>query len=216
MERGRTLETNTHVDFFVETDSLLILVETKFTSDISGQTTFNPNRNQLARLIDVGISAIQEKSKKLVVLLLFSARAGLKLKRMKRKELALNHELVLYHCKIIVIHERFRTIARFSRIIVNSLFRANELPTRLLHNISLRKALAAINRSINWHLTHLVVLDLRWHQTELGPNSSARSSCRQRATCSGVAFQIICSHAAVGFRRCFLTIATVRSVARAI
>ena len=69
MKRGKTLETNTHVDFAVETDNLLILIEMKFTSDISFQTTFNPNRNQLARLIDVGISAAEKSGKKLVVLL---------------------------------------------------------------------------------------------------------------------------------------------------
>lgn len=67
----KTLETNTHVDVTIKSKNLLILIEMKFTSDISTQTTFNPNRNQLARLIDVGIDVAKEdieKSKKLVVL----------------------------------------------------------------------------------------------------------------------------------------------------
>jgi hypothetical protein len=70
-KRGKTLETKTHVDFAVETANLLILIEMKFTSDISIQTTFNPYRNQLARLVDVGIDVAKgdiEKPKKLVVL----------------------------------------------------------------------------------------------------------------------------------------------------
>jgi hypothetical protein len=67
--RKRPLETDTHVDALVETESLLIFVEVKFTSDIAVGTTFNPERNQLARLIDVGISAAIEKGKKLVLLL---------------------------------------------------------------------------------------------------------------------------------------------------
>ena len=46
-----------------------MFVETKFTSDISAQTTFNVNRNQLARIIDVGISEAEKKDKKLIILL---------------------------------------------------------------------------------------------------------------------------------------------------
>jgi len=69
IKRGKTLETNTHVDFAVETDNLLILIEMKFTSDISIQTTFNPYRNQLARLVDVGIQVAMEEGKRLIVLL---------------------------------------------------------------------------------------------------------------------------------------------------
>jgi hypothetical protein len=61
IERGKPLETNTHVDVLIESENLLILVEMKFTSDISAQTTFNPRRNQLARLVDVGISEAQKK-----------------------------------------------------------------------------------------------------------------------------------------------------------
>lgn len=68
--RGKRLEANTHEDAVIETENLLILVEVKFTSDISPQTTFNSNRNQLARTIDVGISEVKRnKNKKLVVLL---------------------------------------------------------------------------------------------------------------------------------------------------
>ena len=67
---GRRLEANTHVDAVIEAKNLLILVEVKFTSDISSQTTFNSNRNQLARTIDVGISEVKKsKKRKLVVLL---------------------------------------------------------------------------------------------------------------------------------------------------
>lgn len=70
VERCRRLEANTHVDAVIETGNLLILVEVKFTSDIAPQTTFNANRNQLTRTIDVGISEVEEsKNKKLVVLL---------------------------------------------------------------------------------------------------------------------------------------------------
>jgi hypothetical protein len=69
VKRGRRLEGNTHVDVVVESDNLLILIEVKFTSDIAHEIFFNPNRNQLARTIDVGISAAKKKGKKLVVLL---------------------------------------------------------------------------------------------------------------------------------------------------
>jgi len=69
IKRGKPLETNTHVDAVIETENLLILIEMKFTSDISAQTTFGSNRNQLARTIDVGIMEAKKKGKKLVVLL---------------------------------------------------------------------------------------------------------------------------------------------------
>jgi len=70
VRRGKMLEANTHVDAVFEAKNLLILVEVKFTSDISSQTTFNSNRNQLARTIDVGISEVKRNmNKKLVVLL---------------------------------------------------------------------------------------------------------------------------------------------------
>jgi hypothetical protein len=65
---GKHLETNTHVDVVLEAKNLLILVEVKFTSDISSQTTFNAHRNQLARTIDAGISRLK-KDQRLVVLL---------------------------------------------------------------------------------------------------------------------------------------------------
>jgi len=69
VDRNRRLEANTHVDTVIKTENLLILVEMKFTSDISAQTIFGSNRNQLARTIDVGISEAKKKGKKLVVLL---------------------------------------------------------------------------------------------------------------------------------------------------
>jgi len=70
VRRGRRLEGNTHVDVVVETKNLLILVEVKFTSDISSDTKFGSNRNQLARTIDVGISEVKKSNhRKLIVLL---------------------------------------------------------------------------------------------------------------------------------------------------
>jgi len=69
VDKGKPLETNTHVDAVIETKSLLIFIEVKFTSDISSETTFNTNRNQLARTIDAGISKAKKKGKRLVILL---------------------------------------------------------------------------------------------------------------------------------------------------
>ena len=66
---NQPLESKTHVDAFIETDKLLILFELKFTSDISYSTTFNPTRNQLARLIDVGLDLNEHNGKKILVLL---------------------------------------------------------------------------------------------------------------------------------------------------
>lgn len=71
IKRDKPLETNSHVDALIESDNLVIFVEMKFTSDISVQTTFNVSRNQMARLIDVGIDVAKGgigKPKKLVVL----------------------------------------------------------------------------------------------------------------------------------------------------
>ena len=64
------LEGDTQVDAIIETDNFLILIEVKFTSDISPYTKFGLTRNQIARLIDVGISEVQShnKDKKLIVL----------------------------------------------------------------------------------------------------------------------------------------------------
>ena len=66
---NQPLESNTRVDAFVETDKMLIFFEIKFTSDISHSTTFNPCRNQLARLIDVGLEANKLNGKKVLVVL---------------------------------------------------------------------------------------------------------------------------------------------------
>jgi hypothetical protein len=63
------LESNTHVDAFIETDKLLIFFEIKFTSDIAYDTTFNPSRNQLARLIDVGLEVNEHNGKEVLVIL---------------------------------------------------------------------------------------------------------------------------------------------------
>jgi len=62
------LEGSTHVDLALMNSKLLVLVEAKFTSDIQCDTTYDPVRNQLARLIDTGIHASHDR--KLVVLLL--------------------------------------------------------------------------------------------------------------------------------------------------
>jgi len=67
-ETKRILEGHTQVDAIIETDNLLILIEVKFTSDISPYTKFSLSRNQIARLIDVGISKALTLHKKLVVL----------------------------------------------------------------------------------------------------------------------------------------------------
>jgi len=69
MSKGQRLEGKTHVDVVIETKGLLILIEVKFTSDISPEISFDANRNQLARTIDAGISEAERKDKRLVVLL---------------------------------------------------------------------------------------------------------------------------------------------------
>jgi hypothetical protein len=68
-EPNQPLESNTHVDAFIETDKLLIFFEIKFTSDIAYDTTFNPSRNQLARLVDVGLEANEHNGKEVLVIL---------------------------------------------------------------------------------------------------------------------------------------------------
>ena len=68
-KKNQRLEGNTHADAFIQTDKLLIFFEIKFTSDISYDTTFNPERNQLARLVDVGLEANKETGKQVLVIL---------------------------------------------------------------------------------------------------------------------------------------------------
>jgi hypothetical protein len=65
----KRLESNTRVDAYIETDKLLSFFEIKFTSDISHSTTFNPWRNQLARLIDVGLDVNEHNGKEVLVIL---------------------------------------------------------------------------------------------------------------------------------------------------
>ena len=48
---------------------IITFFEMKYTSDISYCTTFNPCRNQLARLIDVGLDAAKCSGKEILVLL---------------------------------------------------------------------------------------------------------------------------------------------------
>jgi hypothetical protein len=69
LKTDKPLESRTHVDAFIETDKLLIFFEIKYTSDIAHSTTYNPYRNQLARLIDVGIDAAKCKGKEVLVIL---------------------------------------------------------------------------------------------------------------------------------------------------
>jgi hypothetical protein len=66
---NQRLESDTHVDAYVETDKIHILFEMKYTSDIAYDTTFNPYRNQLARLADVGLELNQMTGKKTLVIL---------------------------------------------------------------------------------------------------------------------------------------------------
>jgi hypothetical protein len=66
---NQRLESNTHADVFIETDKLLIFFEIKFTSDISYGTSFNPCRNQLVRLIDVGLEMNECNGKEVLVIL---------------------------------------------------------------------------------------------------------------------------------------------------
>jgi hypothetical protein len=68
-KNNQRLEGNTHADAFIQTDKLLIFFEIKFTSDISYETTFNPERNQLARLVDVGLETNKETGKEVLVIL---------------------------------------------------------------------------------------------------------------------------------------------------
>lgn len=68
-ETKKILEGDTQVDAIIETNSLLILIEIKFTSDISPYTQFGLIRNQIARIIDAGLDGAKRHQKKLVVLL---------------------------------------------------------------------------------------------------------------------------------------------------
>jgi len=68
-KENQPLEGNTHADAFIQTDKLLIFFEIKFTSDISCDTTFNLCRNQLARLVDVGLEVNEQNSKEVLVIL---------------------------------------------------------------------------------------------------------------------------------------------------
>jgi hypothetical protein len=69
LKTNKLLESPTHVDASIETDKLLIFFEMKFTSDIAHSTTYNPHRNQVARLIDVGIDVAKRSGKEALVLL---------------------------------------------------------------------------------------------------------------------------------------------------
>lgn len=63
------LEGKTHVDVVFENSKILVLGEVKFMSDIACQVRYDPVRNQLARLIDVGLSYGRECGKRLAVVI---------------------------------------------------------------------------------------------------------------------------------------------------
>jgi hypothetical protein len=66
--KGRSiLEGKTHVDVVFENSKMLVLGEVKFMSDIACQVRYDPVRNQLARLIDVGLSS--RRGKRLAVVI---------------------------------------------------------------------------------------------------------------------------------------------------
>lgn len=77
----KSLEGDTQVDFAIETNDLLVLIEVKFTSDISPHTKFGLNRNQIARMIDAGIEAARKKNKRLICLLCTPSELFLKKSR---------------------------------------------------------------------------------------------------------------------------------------
>ena len=65
------LEGETHIDLLIESEELLIPIEAKFTSDISYGTTYDVERNQIARIIDVTIEKVKKSTpnKKIIFLL---------------------------------------------------------------------------------------------------------------------------------------------------
>ena len=69
IKMNKPLESYTYVNAVIETDKLLIFFEVKYTSDIAHSTTFNPYRNRLARLIDVGLNEAKFSGKEVLVLL---------------------------------------------------------------------------------------------------------------------------------------------------
>ncbi len=70
-KKGMALEGHTHIDFFIESEEVIIPIEAKFTSDIDIQVTYNCVRNQIARTIDVAIEVAKKaKCKKKVIFLL--------------------------------------------------------------------------------------------------------------------------------------------------
>jgi hypothetical protein len=99
-KENQRLEGDTHADAFIQTDELLIFFEIKFTSDISYETTFNPMRNQLARLVDVGLEVNKETGKEVLVILstpkdLFESRSRLYYYKIKEYEdpKSIHHDL---------------------------------------------------------------------------------------------------------------------------
>jgi len=65
IRNGKSLETKSHIDAVLKSRNFLVFIETKFTSDISAQTKFNVNRNQLARIIDVASKKPRKKARSL-------------------------------------------------------------------------------------------------------------------------------------------------------
>lgn len=63
---------NTHVDLTVETPEKLIFIEVKYKSEISISTTYDSERDQIIRNIDVGSSTAKERDKEFYFVLLIT------------------------------------------------------------------------------------------------------------------------------------------------
>ena len=92
-------EGNTHVDFTIETPEKLIFVEVKYKSDISPSTTYDPERDQIIRNIDVGTWAAGEAGKEFYFILLLSETCILsedKLNLYKKKPERMEEKIGIY------------------------------------------------------------------------------------------------------------------------
>jgi len=63
-------EGNTQVDLILETSETIIFIEVKYRSEISLSTTYDPERDQIIRNVDVGSYVAKEKGKNFYFLLL--------------------------------------------------------------------------------------------------------------------------------------------------
>ena len=69
-KKGGPIEGATHVDALIEDEDRKVLFEAKFLSDISDQTTYDIQRNQIARNLDVGLSAVNGNTANLYFILI--------------------------------------------------------------------------------------------------------------------------------------------------